>query len=125
MSVIEFVSLPAEQQATFMASPMSKAELDRLVALQDQGAVSFKEQLKAELETGQALAELKVHPNLLWQRSNMFRTKSGGWKKRRSWFAYVVKNNLAESGEEADRLIAQWKMHEMFCAIGNPERGDA
>ena len=119
MTTVEFNTLPSEQQEAFLASPMSSDELDRLAILQEQMTASHKEQLKAELEQGQALSELKDHPKLLWQRSDMFRNKSGGWKKRRSWDAYVVANNLAESGPEANRLIAQWKQRELFRAIDN------
>ena len=119
MTSIDFDSLPPEQQKSFLASPMSQAELDRLAALEAQLAASCKAQLKAELVLGEELARLKDHPKLLWQRSDMFRTKTGGWKKRRNWDAYVVANNLAESGKDADRLIAQWKQREMFRAIDN------
>ena len=98
---------------------MSQAELDRLAALEAELTESHKRQLKAELIQGEALAGLKDHPKLLWQRSAMFRTKTGGWKKRRSWDAFVVAHDLAESGKEADRLIAQWKQREMFRAIDN------
>ena len=119
MTSIDFDSLPLEQQESFLASPMSQTELDRLAALELEMTESHKCKLKAELDQGEVLAELKDHPKLLWQRSDMFRTKTGGWKKRRSWDAYVVANNLAESGKDADRLIAQWKQREMFRAIDN------
>ena len=119
MTQIDFDSLPPEQQEAVLASPMSQDELDRLAEIEEEMTAAFKEQLKAELEHGQALSELKDNPKLLWQRSDMFRTKSGGWKKRRSWYAYVVANNLAESGKEADRLIAQWKRQEILRPVDN------
>ena len=117
MTSTDFDSLPPEQQEAFLASPMSQRELDGLAILERQLVASFKVQLKAELEVGKALAELKDHPKLLWQRSDMFKTKTGRWKKRRDWGAYVLANGLAESVAEADRLIAQWKQREMFRAL--------
>ena len=119
MTTVDYDSLPPEQQEAVLASPMSQSELDRLAVLEAELAESFRKQLKAELVQGEALAELKDHPRMLWQRSDMFRTKSGGWKKRRSWDAFVVANDLAESGADADRLIAQWKQREMFRALDN------
>ena len=117
MTSIDFDSLPPEQQESFLASPMSQAELDRLAICEAELVASFKHQLKAELEIGKALAELKDHPKLLWQRSDMFKTKTGRWKKRRDWGAYVLANGLAESVAEADRLIAQWKQFNMFESV--------
>ena len=114
---VDFNSLPPEQQEAVMASPMSQDELNRLAALEEEMKAAYLKQLRAELNQGKALAVLKDHPRLLWQRDPMFRTKSGGWHKRRSWDRYVVSHNLAESGKEADRLIAQWKQREMFRAI--------
>ena len=114
---IVFESLPPEQQEAVFASPMSQDELQRLDALEAQMKESFAKQLRAELNQGEALAELKDHPRMLWQRDPMFRTKSGGWKKRRSWDRYVQAHNLAESGKEADRLIAQWRQREMFRSL--------
>ena len=116
---IVFDSLPPEQQQAVLDSPMSQDELDRLDALEAKMKTSFIEQLKAELEAGEALAKLKDHPRRLWQRDPMFRTKSGGWRKRRSWDQYVAAHNLAESGKEADRLIDQWRQREMFRAVDN------
>lgn len=114
---VVFDSLPPEQQEAALASPMSQQELNRLAALEEEMKAACLKQLRAELNQGEALAELKDHPRLLWQRDPMFRTKSGGWHKRRSWDRYVVNHNLAESGKEADRLIAQWKQREVFRAI--------
>lgn len=114
---VDFNSLPPEQQEAVMASPMSQDELQRLAALEAEMKTSHAKQLRAELNQGEALAELKDHPRMLWQRDPIFRTKSGGWHKGRSWDRYVVRHNLAESGKEADRLIAQWKQREMFRAI--------
>ena len=117
MTSIDFDSLPLEQQESFLASPMSQAELDRLAICEAQLVASHKAQLKAELVIGEALAELKNHPKLLWQRSDIFRTKTGRWKKRRNWGTYVLANGLAESVAEADRLIAQWKQFKMFDSL--------
>lgn len=114
---VDFNSLPPEQQEAVLASPMSQDELNRLAALEAEMKESFVKQLKAELDAGEALAHLKDHPRMLWQRDPMFRTKSGGWHKRRSWDRYVVAHNLAESGKDADRLIDQWRQREMFRAI--------
>jgi len=114
---VDFNSLPSEQQEAVLASPMSQDELNRLAAVEAKSTNAFVKQLKAELEKGEALAEIKEHPGMLWQRDPMFRTKSGGWKKRRSWNQYVVANNLADSGKEADRLIHLWKQREMFRAV--------
>ena len=119
MTSIDFDSLPPEQQDSFLASPMSQAELDRLEILEAQLAASHKAQLKAELVIGEALAELKDHPKHLWQRDDIFRTKTGRWKKRRDWGAYVLANGLAESVAEADRLIAQWKQFKMFDSLND------
>ena len=117
MTSIDFDSLPPEQQESFLASPMSQAELDSLEILEAQMVAASKSQLKAELDIGKALAELKDHPKHLWQRDNMFRTKTGRWKKKRDWGAFVLANGLAESVAEADRLIAQWKQFKMFESV--------
>lgn len=61
----------------------------------------------AELAMGKALHRLKTHPRLLWQRSDCFRTKSGGWKANRSWDAFV-RRELDLSPKEAQGLIQQW-----------------
>ena len=70
-------------------------------------AVAFAAERQAELEMGKALHRLKTHPKLLWQRSEYFRTKSGGWKKSRSWDAFV-RQQLDLCPKEAKWLIQQW-----------------
>ena len=101
-TVGELVDVPID-------SPMSAMELERLDALESRAEFAFRQQFKAELELGKHFDELKHYPRMLWQRSDVFRTKAGGWKKSRKWHDYVVANGLAESGKEADRLIQLWR----------------
>ena len=110
MTVTELVDVPLD-------SPMSEKELARLADLERQLADAFREQLKAEIEHGRTLAEHKDHPRKLWQRDAMFRTKAGGWKKRRDWHQYVVAHGLADSGKEADRLIQLWRDHQLHTSL--------
>ena len=114
---LDLGSLTGAQLETFLESPMSQAEIDRLATLEAEMTAAFKAQLQAELEQGEALAELKGHPRLLWQRDPMFQTKSGGWKKTRSWDSFVKQQGLAESGKEADRLIDQWRRHQLLAGL--------
>ena len=98
-------------------SPMSIGEAERLGELEAGLELAFQEQFKAEIRHGETLDELKHHPRMLWQRDEMFRTKAGGWKKRRDWGQYVVARGLAESGKEADRLIQLWRDHQMHLSV--------
>ena len=107
---VELVDVPLD-------SPMSDAEMERLKRCEERITKAFREQLKSEIELGQILDELKHHPRMLWQRDQMFRTKAGGWKKRRDWHQFVVAHDLAESGKEADRLIRLWRDHCMHLGL--------
>jgi len=105
----ELVDIPED-------SPMDAGEVEILRAAEARMASAYREHLKAEIRQGLLLDDLKHHPRLLWQRDEMFRTKNGGWKKKRDWHQFVVQNNLAESGKEADRLIQLWRDHQMHLA---------
>ena len=107
---VELVDVPLD-------SPMTAAELAQLDSVHARTELAFLEQLKAEVELGQRLFELKHHPRMLWQRDEMFSTKAGGWKKRRSWHQFVVAHDLAWSGAEADRLIRLWQDHRMHLGL--------
>jgi hypothetical protein len=113
---IDLSSLTEGQLTDLLASPMSELELRRLASLEAELRDACLEQYRAELQQGQALLELRDHPRLLWQRDPMFKTKAGGWVKTRSWDRFVRHHELAESGTDADRLIAQWQLHERTLA---------
>jgi hypothetical protein len=98
-------------------SPMSAMELERLERCEERGMNAARSLLKIEIEKGEFLHDLKNHPNLLWQRSDVFRTKTGGWKKSRKWHDFVVAKDLAESGQDADRMIQLWRDHRMHLDI--------
>ena len=102
-------------------SPMTDIELAQLDAVEARAELAFMRLLKAEIEQGERLNELKHHPRMLWQRYQMFRTKAGGWKKRRNWHQFVVAHELAESGVEADRLIQLWRDHRMHLGLAEAE----
>ena len=110
LSLTELVDIPLD-------SPMSIGEAEHLGKLEAGLERAFQEQLKAEIRLGEQLDGLKNHPRKLWQRDEMFRTKAGGWKKRRDWNQFVVANNLAESGKDADRLIQLWRDHQMHLSV--------
>ena len=111
---VELVDVPLD-------SPMTAFELAQLDEVEARAELAFLKQLKAEVEQGRRLDELKHHPRLLWQRDQMFRTKAGGWKKRRNWHQFVVAHELAESGAEADRLIRLWRDHRMHLGLVEAE----
>ena len=111
---VELVDVPLD-------SPMSDAEMERLKRCEEGMKNAFRELFKSEIEHGQILDELKHHPRMLWQRDQMFLTKAGGWKKRRDWHQFVVAHDLAESGEEADRLIQLWRDHCMHLGLVEAE----
>jgi hypothetical protein len=108
LTQIDASSLTDQQISDWFASPMTSRELERLAQLQAEMRLQAVAAYKAELQQGEALAELKSDPRLLWQRDEIFQTKRGGWKKTRSWHAFVTHHQLAESGKDADRLIDQW-----------------
>ena len=108
-SHLDAASLQGDQLDQFMLSPMSTEELGALSAIGRQMRQASIERRRFEMEQGKALAHLRDHPQQLWQRDEMFRTKRGGWKKNRSWHSYVVAHSLAESGKEADQLIENWR----------------
>jgi len=109
-TVAELVDVPID-------SPMSDYEMERLKRCEEGMKKAFREELKAEIKHGEILDELKHHPRMLWQRSDMFRTRAGGWKKYRKWHDFVLAKNLAESGQVADRLIQLWRDHCMHVDI--------
>ena len=111
---VELVDVPLD-------SPMTAFELAQLDEVEARAELAFLQQLKAEVVQGRRLDELKHHPRLLWQRDQMFRTKAGGWKKRRNWHQFVVAHELAESGAEADRLIRLWRDHRMHLGLVEAE----
>ena len=111
---VELVDVPLD-------SPMTAFELAQLDEVEARAELAFLQQLKAEVEQGRRLDELKHHPRLLWQRDQMFRTKAGGWKKRRNWHQFVVAHELADSGAEADRLIRLWRDHRMHLGLAEAE----
>jgi hypothetical protein len=112
---LDLSSLTGAQLDVFIESPMSQAELDRLAQLEAEMVAAHREQLKAELEQGKHFHRLKTHPRLLWQRDEIFKNKRGDWKKTRKWDTFVKHYSLAESGKEADRLIAQWLHHQLLA----------
>ena len=109
---VDISSLTDEQLLGWESSPMSEHELAQLDRLERGLHDASLGQYAAELQQGKSLLELKHHPRCLWQRDEMFRTKTGGWQRRRSWDAFVKAYELADSGADADRLIAQWLLHE-------------
>ena len=111
------MATPTELVDIPLDSPMTAAEVERRKAAEARLKVAFHEQLKAEIRLGEHLDELKHHPRMLWQRDEMFRTKAGGWKKRRDWNQFVVANGLAESGKDADRMIQLWRDHQMHVSL--------
>ena len=108
-SHLDVASLQGDQLYQFMLSPISEAELQRKAEIEQISKQASTDLARLELQRGEALAHLRDHPQQLWQRDEMFRTKRGGWKKNRSWHSYVVAHNLAESGKEADQLIENWR----------------
>jgi hypothetical protein len=110
-------SVTDQQVATFLASPMSPQEHGQLDREELRLRSALAAARRADLKLGRLLAELKNHPQQLWQRCDLFRRRSGkGWKKHRCWHDFVVAHRLAESGREADQLIAQWEQWQLYSA---------
>lgn len=96
--------------ADLLRQPMEWAETCQLDRLEGRLVAATAAEQRAELKQGRLLAELKTDPRQLWQRCSLFRRRDGkGWKKARNWHDYIVSRRLAESGREADRLIALWE----------------
>ena len=62
--------------------------------------VAFIQRQQAQLHQGEALNRLKCQPQLKWQQ-----------RTAEAWDQFVRSNGLAESGRDADQLIAAWQQH--------------
>ena len=108
-------SLPPEQQQALLDSPMSPEEIRQKIEIERQCQEASQKAFEAELQIGQLISEIRNRN--CWQKDDVFRTKSGGWKKSRSWNTFVIHNQLAESGKDADRLIKLWTDHQKHAAV--------
>jgi hypothetical protein len=117
-AAVDARSLTPEPLPDQLARPMAPAELQRFEQAEARLREAILGELRAELELGRHLAELKRHPRMLWQRDPMLQT-ARGWRKVRSWHAYVKAQGMAESGKEADQLIRRWDQHCLSLTIAN------
>jgi hypothetical protein len=121
MTTIDPSTLTGDQLDQFLASPMSDAECQQRAECEQVISDAYHRQQLAELELGRLFLQVRDDPKKLWQRSDIFRTKSGGWKKTRSWDAYVKSLNVPEvdTGSQANQLIEFWLQHQRHLALAN------
>ena len=110
LTQIDQGSLTDEQLEAVMELPLTDKELALRNALEAQHLEADKIIHETRLEQGKILFKLKT--GMLWQRDEIFKTKSGAWKKKRSWNIYIkTKFPSFGSAKAADQLIAQWQQH--------------